>query len=444
MFDSLTKKLSAAFSSLAGRGKITASDLEGALREIKLALLEADVALPVVKSLLAKVEAENLGEKKIGGVKAAEQIIKAVNDELVSLLKPVTPSAPIENAKIIMMVGLNGGGKTTTSAKLAKLLIGRHNRRVLLASADVYRPQAREQLAILAGRAGADSLHIEDKSPAAIAKDAVAKSKDYDVLILDTAGRMGIDEELMSELKELYKIAKPDEVLLSLDAQAGQDAVNVAKAFALDVPLSGIVMTRADGDARGGAALSMKAATGTPVRFLGTGEKLEDIDEFVPERIAGRILGMGDIVSLVEKAQEKISEDEAKAMAEKMFSGSFTLDDMLSQLRSIKKLGSVGSIMKLIPGLGGMAEKLSGAGVDDNMLKRHEAMLLSMTPKERANPEIILAGRKKRIAAGAGASVADVERLLKGYEKSKAMMSQMKKFGGLKGMMDMMKAAPQE
>jgi len=444
MFDSLTKKLSAAFSSLAGRGKITASDLEGALREIKLALLEADVALPIVKDLLAKVGAENLGEKKIEGVKAAEQIVKAVNDELVALLKPTAPPAPMENAKIIMMVGLNGGGKTTTGAKLAKLLKDKHNRRVLLASTDVYRPQAREQLAILAGRAGADSLHIEDRGPAAIAKDAIAKSKDYDVLILDTAGRMGIDEELMAELKELYKIAKPDEVLLSLDALAGQDAINVAKAFAAAVPLSGIVMTRADGDARGGAALSMKAATGTPVRFLGTGEKLEDIDEFVPERIAGRILGMGDIVSLVEKAQEKISEDEAKAMAEKMFSGSFTLDDMLSQLRSIKKLGSLGSIMKLIPGMGSMAEKLSGAGVDDNMLKRQEAMLLSMTPKERANPEIILAGRKKRIAAGAGASVADVEKLLKGYGKSKAMMAQMKGLGGLKGMMDMMKAGPQE
>jgi len=440
MFDSLTKKLSAAFSNLAGRGKISSADLESALREIKLALLEADVALPIVKDLIAKVGAESLGEKKIEGVKAAEQIVKTVHDALVKLLSPDTPPAAIENAKIVMLVGLNGSGKTTTAAKLAKLLVEKKAKRVLLASTDIVRPQAREQLAILAARTGADSLAIEDKTPAAITKDALAKAKNYDVLILDTAGRMGIDEELMKELSELYKIARPDEVFLSVDALAGQDAINVAKAFAAAVPLSGIIMTRADGDARGGAALSMKSATSAPVRWLGIGEKLEDLDEFVPDRIAGRILGMGDIVSLVEKAQEKISEAEAEAMAEKMFSGQFTLNDMLAQLQSVKKLGSVGSIMKFIPGLGGMADKLQSAGMNDNMLKRQEAMLLSMTKRERAEPAIILAGRKKRIAAGAGVSVADVEKLLKGYEKTKAVMAQMNKLGGLKGMMSMLKA----
>jgi signal recognition particle subunit SRP54 len=445
MFDSLSKKLSRTFEHIMGRDKIRESDVRAAAREIRIALLEADVALPVVKELLSRIEEQAVGRGVLDDVSPANQIVKIVNDELVGLLGSAGKGLELSGKApaVVMMVGLNGSGKTTTSAKLAKLLREKDGKKVLLASTDVYRPQAREQLSILAGRAGVDVLPIiEAENPAGIARRAlkVAKEGGYDVLIIDTAGRLHVDEELMREAREIGKIVGPAETLLSVDALAGQDGINVARAFNDALGLTGIVMTRVDGDARGGVAISMRAATGVPIKFLGSGEKLEDLEAFHPDRIAGRILGMGDIVSLVEKAQEKIDKDEAKELAERMFSGQFTFDDMLAQFRQMKKLGSVKGIMKFIPGIGGMAEKMQAAGMNDDTLKRQEAMILSMTQRERREPSVILLGRKKRIAAGAGVSVSDVDRLLKQHQKTKAAMEEMQKMGGLKGLMRMMKS----
>ena len=442
MFESLTKKLSGVFERLGLKNKISEGDVRDALREIKIALLEADVALDVAKEILARVEDKAVGSARLKGVDAASQIIKIVSDELEAMLGG-GEARDIAAARVILMVGLNGGGKTTTSAKLAKLLCEKHGKKVLLASLDAYRPQAKEQLATLAERAGAAALAAADEKPLATLKRALAAAKDYDALILDSAGRTGVDEELMSELRAIAKEARPDEVLLAVDALTGQDSVNIARAFNGAVPLTGIIMTRAEGDARGGAAISMKHAAGAPVRFVGVGEKLDDLEVFHADRMASKILGMGDIVSLVEKAEGQISEDEAKAMAEKMFSGDFTLSDMLAQMRQMKKLGSISGIVKFIPGLGGMAEKLAAAGVNDDMMKRQEAIILSMTPRERQAPELVLASRKKRIAAGAGVAVAEVEKLLKNFEKSRAMMARVRQMGGMEGLMEMMKNTPQ-
>jgi signal recognition particle subunit SRP54 len=432
-----------AFESLGSRGKITGGDVEDALREVKIALLEADVSFPLVKDLLARIGEQAVGQKVVDGVSPADQIVKIVNDELIRVLGEKNESLDLSGKKpaVILMAGLNGGGKTTTTAKIAKWLYEKDKLKILLASIDVYRPQAREQLAVLGERAGVDTLPIiEDEKPLDIARRAMKAAAAYDVLIVDTAGRVHVDDAMMKEISDIKKIVSPSEILLSVDALTGQDGVNVAKAFDGALGLSGIVMTRVDGDARGGAAISMRAATGVPIKFLGSGEKLDDFEAFYPERIASRILGMGDIVSLVEHAQSKIDEDEAKALAERMFSGRFTFDDMLAQFRQMKKLGSVKGIMKFIPGIAGMAEKLQSAGMNDDAVKRQEAMILSMTPKERRDPSIILAGRKKRIAAGSGAGLAEVEKLLKHYQKTKAMMEQMQKMGGLAGMMKMVES----
>jgi signal recognition particle subunit SRP54 len=442
MFESLSKKLMRAFESLGSRGKITESDVEEALREIKIALLEADVSFPLVKDLLARISEQAVGQKVIADVSPANQIVKIVNDELVRSLGPDDAGLKLDGKKpvVILMAGLNGSGKTTTSAKLAKYMKDK-GLRALVASTDVYRPQAREQLAILAERAGVESLPIiENEKPLEIARRALKAAVGHDALVLDTAGRVHVDSAMMDEISAIAKIAAPVEVLLAVDALTGQDGVNVAKAFDDAIGLTGIVMTRIDGDARGGAALSMKWATEVPIKFLGSGEKLDDLEVFHPDRIASRILGMGDIVSLVETAQAKIDEGEAKALAERMFSGQFTFDDMLAQLRQMKKLGSIKGIMKFIPGISGMAEKLQAAGMNDEGVKRQEAMILSMTPKERRQPDVILAGRKKRIAAGAGVATADVEKLLKQYQKTKSAMEQMNKMGGLKGLMQMAKS----
>lgn len=445
MFESLSKKLLKTLDYIRGKDKLNEIDVENALREIKIALLEADVSLNVVKDLMGRIKDKAVGQKIIEDVSPSQQVVKIVNDELVSLLGEKNESLKLNDGKlsVILMAGLNGSGKTTTTAKLAKLLHDKDSKKVLLASADVYRPQAREQLQTLAQKIGVDSLDIvADEKPLDIVKRAlkVANASNYDVLFIDTAGRVSIDDDMMKEIVEIKKLSLPDEILLCVDSLMGQDGVNVATAFNDAIGLTGIVMTRVDGDARGGSAISMHYITGVPIKFLGSGEKPEDLELFFPDRIASRILGMGDIVSLVEQAQAKIDENEAKALTERMLNGQFNFNDMLSQFRQVKKLGSIGGIMKFLPGIGGLTEKLQMAGINDNMMKRQEAIILSMTKKERLNPDILLMGRKKRIAKGAGVSLSDVEKLIRQYQKTKQMMDQMHKMGGLKGLMQMAKS----
>ena len=445
MFESLSKKLLKTLDYIRGKDKLSESDVENALREIKIALLEADVSLNVVKDLMGRIKDKAVGQKIIEDVSPSQQVVKIVNDELVSLLGEKNESLKLNDGKlsVILMAGLNGSGKTTTTAKLAKLLHDKDSKKVLLASADVYRPQAREQLQTLAQKIGVDSLDIvADEKPLDIVKRAlkVANASNYDVLFIDTAGRVSIDDDMMKEIVEIKKLSLPDEILLCVDSLMGQDGVNVATAFNDAIGLTGIVMTRVDGDARGGSAISMHYITGVPIKFLGSGEKPEDLELFFPDRIASRILGMGDIVSLVEQAQAKIDENEAKALTERMLNGQFNFNDMLSQFRQVKKLGSIGGIMKFLPGIGGLTEKLQMAGINDNMMKRQEAIILSMTKKERLNPDILLMGRKKRIAKGAGVSLSDIEKLIRQYQKTKQMMDQMHKMGGLKGLMQMAKS----
>lgn len=445
MFESLSKKLLKTLDYIRGKDKLSESDVENALREIKIALLEADVSLNVVKDLMGRIKDKAVGQKIIEDVSPSQQVVKIVNDELVSLLGEKNESLKLNDGKlsVILMAGLNGSGKTTTTAKLAKLLHDKDSKKVLVASADVYRPQAREQLQTLAQKIGVDSLDIvADEKPLDIVKRAlkVANASNYDVLFIDTAGRVSIDDDMMKEIVEIKKLSLPDEILLCVDSLMGQDGVNVATAFNDAIGLTGIIMTRVDGDARGGSAISMHYITGVPIKFLGSGEKPEDLELFFPDRIASRILGMGDIVSLVEQAQAKIDENEAKALTERMLNGQFNFNDMLSQFRQVKKLGSIGGIMKFLPGIGGLTEKLQMAGINDNMMKRQEAIILSMTKKERLNPDILLMGRKKRIAKGAGVSLSDVEKLIRQYQKTKQMMDQMHKMGGLKGLMQMAKS----
>lgn len=445
MFESLSKKLLKTLDYIRGKDKLSEIDVENALREIKIALLEADVSLNVVKDLMGRIKDKAVGQKIIEDVSPSQQVVKIVNDELVSLLGEKNESLKLNDGKlsVILMAGLNGSGKTTTTAKLAKLLHDKDSKKVLLASADVYRPQAREQLQTLAQKIGVDSLDIvADEKPLDIVKRAlkVANASNYDVLFIDTAGRVSIDDDMMKEIVEIKKLSLPDEILLCVDSLMGQDGVNIATAFNDAIGLTGIVMTRVDGDARGGSAISMHYITGVPIKFLGSGEKPEDLELFFPDRIASRILGMGDIVSLVEQAQAKIDENEAKALTERMLNGQFNFNDMLSQFRQVKKLGSIGGIMKFLPGIGGLTEKLQMAGINDNMMKRQEAIILSMTKKERLNPDILLMGRKKRIAKGAGVSLSDVEKLIRQYQKTKQMMDQMHKMGGLKGLMQMAKS----
>ena len=434
IFEALTDKLSAAFSKITSRGVLNEKDIDEAMREIRVALLEADVSLPVVKDFIAKVKVEALGEKVVKSVQPGQMVIKIVHDELVKLLgseegcglnfQAVPPVS-------ILMVGLQGSGKTTTSAKLANKL--KNKKKVLLVSLDVYRPAAQEQLAHLAGQIGVDCLPVvKGEKPEAITKRALSEAKKggYDVVILDSAGRLQIDQELMDEVKEVKKIANPTEVLLVADAMIGQEACNVAKEFNEQIGITGLVLTRIDGSARAGAALSMKMVANAAIKFLGTGEKIEEFEEFHPERLAGRILGQGDVVSLVEKAMEKVDHQEAEKMAKKMMKGKFDLEDMLGQLRQIQKLGSIGSIMGLIPGLSKFKNQIEQAGAD-GLVKKQEAIILSMTRAERANPDIIKASRKKRIAMGAGVEVHEVNKLLKSYEQMSTVMKKMGKMGGM-------------
>ncbi|MDR1207133.1 MAG: signal recognition particle protein [Rickettsiales bacterium] len=440
MFDNLTRRLSTTFAKLSGRTHLTADMLDDALSEIRIALLEADTALPVVKKILADIREKAIGEKIIDNVRPAEQIAKIVYDELVNILDGTENKSQITDHKsqIIMLVGLQGTGKTTTAGKLA-LHYKKLGKSVLLASTDIYRPSAREQLEMLAAQVGVDSLPIiADEKPINIAKRALSSQ---DVIIIDTAGRLHIDEQLMQELRELQSLLNPTDILLTADAMAGQESLNIAREFNNQLGITGLVMTRADGDARGGAVLSMKMETGAPVMWVGTGEKLADLELFYPDRVASRILGMGDVVSFVEKAQEHISEKDAENMMTKMFSGNFDLNDMLNQIKQIKKMGSIGGLLKLIPGIGAMAGALKDKATD-SAINKQMAIIQSMTPRERARPEIIFAARKSRIAAGAGVSLREVEQMLKNYERMRAQIKQLSSFGSPTQLMEMMRNMP--
>ena len=444
MFEALGNRLTGVFDKLRRRGALTDNDVQEALREVRVALLEADVALPVVKDLVNRVRDRAVGQEVIRSVSPAQQVIKIVNDALVEALgggegddgkRGIDLNAPAPVA--ILMVGLQGSGKTTTSGKIALRLRTRERKKVLLASLDVHRPAAQLQLQQLSERAEVTCLPIiAGQRPREIAERAmdVAKRELYDVVILDTAGRLSIDEVLMAEVAEVKSLVRPHETLLVVDAMTGQDAVNTARAFNEKVGVTGVVMTRVDGDARGGAALSMRAVTGAPIKLLGAGEKLDALEDFHPDRIANRILGMGDIVSLVERAAETIDQAEAEKLAKKMQKGSFDLEDYAQQLKQINKMGSLSGILGMLPGVGKMKAQIENANLDQSMLKRQAAIISSMTPKERRMPDLLKASRKRRIAAGSGTTVQEVNRLLKQFDDMSAMMKRMNKMGQ-KGMM---------
>ncbi|NMJ39978.1 signal recognition particle protein [Roseomonas sp. JC162] len=444
MFEALSSKLNGVFDRLRRRGALSEADVTEALREVRVALLEADVALPVVRDLVNKVRERAVGQEVLRSVSPAQQVIKVVNDALVEALgggasddgkRGIDLNAPAPVP--ILMVGLQGSGKTTTSGKIALRLRTREKKKVLLASLDVHRPAAQLQLQTLAQQAEVTSLPIvPGQTPIQIAARAmdVARRELYDVVVLDTAGRLAIDEALMEEVAQVKLATNPHETLLVVDAMTGQDAVNTAKAFHEKVGVTGIVMTRIDGDARGGAALSMRAVTGAPIKLLGAGEKLDALEDFHPDRIASRILGMGDIVSLVEKAAATIDQDEAEKLAARMQKGQFTLEDYASQLKQIGKMGSLQGILGMLPGVGKIKQQLNDANLDTSILKRQAAIISSMTPRERRAPDLIKASRKKRIAAGSGTSVQEVNKLLKQFDDMSAMMKRMNKLGQ-KGLM---------
>ena len=435
MFDNLKDKLQDVFSTLGKRGALREADVDAALREVRLALLDADVALPVVKSFIAKVREGAVGADVLKSVRPDQQVIKLVNDALVEVLGgDAQPLATAVNPPaVILMAGVQGSGKTTTAGKLALRLRSRERKKVMLASLDVTRPAAREQLRMLGEQAEVGVLpEVDKESPVQIAKRALqaARLQAYDVLILDTAGRVSVDESLMAELRDIKQAAEPHEVLLVADALTGQDAVNTAKAFHESVGVTGIALTRLDGDARGGAALSMRHITGCPIKLVGVGEKQDALEDFDPARMAGRILDMGDVVALVEKAAETIEADEAERIARRMAKGQFDMNDFLAQIRQLQKMGGLGGLMGMLPGIGKMQKQIAAAGIDDSMIKRQEAIILSMTKKERVSVGLLNASRRKRIAAGSGTSVQEVNRLVKQYQDMARMM---KKMGGKGG-----------
>jgi len=440
MFDSLSNRLSDVFDRLRRRGALGEEDVAAALREIRIALLEADVALPVVKDFVNAVREKALGQEVLRSVTPAQMVIKIVHDHLVETLGADQSGALNLNAVppvVVLMVGLQGSGKTTTAAKLARLLKTRERKKVLLASLDVQRPAAQEQLAVLGRQIEVPSLPIvAGERPVAIAKRAVdvGKREGYDVVILDTAGRLHIDEPLMQEVAAVRDAVAPTESLLVADAMTGQDAVNVAKSFAERVGITGIVLTRVDGDARGGAALSMRAVTGQPIKFMGVGEKLDALEAFHAERVAGRILGMGDVVGLVEKAAETVDQEEAEKLARKLQKGGFDLDDLAAQLKQLRKMGGMGGVMGMLPGVNKIKKQLDEAKLDESLLKRQEAIIGSMTKAERRNPKLLDGSRRRRIAAGSGTTVPEINRLLKQYQDMAQMMKRMNKLGK-KGLM---------
>jgi signal recognition particle subunit SRP54 len=434
MFDTLSDRLGSVFDRLRGRGALNEGDVRSAMREVRVALLEADVALPVARDFVDQVTEKAVGQEVLRSVTPGQMVVKYVHDALVETLGSETAelNLNVTPPAVIMMVGLQGSGKTTTTAKLAKRLSERERKRVLMASLDVARPAAQEQLAVLGRQANVDTLPIvAGQQPVDIAKRALhsAKLQGYDIVMLDTAGRLHVDEELMGEMKTVAAASNPTETLLVVDALTGQDAVNVAKGFAGEVDLSGVILTRMDGDARGGAALSMRAVTGKPIKFAGVGEALDKLEAFHPERVAGRILGMGDVVSLVERAAETIQVEEAEKLAAKMAKGKFDLDDLWAQLRQMQRMGGLGALAGMMPGLKGMKGAMDKAQ-DDKALVHMEAMLSSMTARERAKPELINAKRKIRVAKGSGTTVQEINKLLKMHQEMATAMKRLKKMGG--------------
>ncbi|MEQ1499367.1 MAG: signal recognition particle protein [Novosphingobium sp.] len=444
MFDALSDRLGTVFDRLRGRGALNEQDVRDAMREVRIALLEADVALPVVRRFIDTVTEKAIGQNVLRSVTPGQQVVKIVSDELTEMLGGDIP-AELDLAAappvVIMMVGLQGSGKTTTTAKLAKLLKEKQGKKVLMASLDVNRPAAQEQLKVLGEQVNVLTLPIvAGQQPTEIAARAVqsAKLQAIDVLLLDTAGRLHVDQQLMDEMQAVSGIAAPKEVLLVVDALTGQDAVNVAQAFSAQVPLTGVVLTRMDGDARGGAALSMRHVTGQPIKFAGTGEKLDAIEPFNPARVAGRILGMGDVVSIVERAAEAIEQADAERMAARMAKGQFDMTDLAEQLRNMRKMGGIGALAGMMPGMKKAKAAMDSSGMDDRVLVRMEAIIGSMTPKERTRPELLNAKRKIRIAKGAGMQVQDVNKLIKMHQEMGTAMKRLKKMGGLKGLAGML------
>lgn len=439
MFESLSERLGGVFDKLRGRGALSENDVRAAMREVRVALLEADVALPVVRKFVEDVTEQAVGSQVLKSVTPGQQVVKIVHDALVAMLGAdaseleldVTPPA------VVMMVGLQGSGKTTTTAKIAKRLTEKGRKKVLMASLDVNRPAAQEQLAVLGTQTSVATLPVvAGQQPVDIAKRALqaAKLQGFDVLMLDTAGRLHVDQALMDEMKAVASVSTPTEILLVVDALTGQDAINVAQNFSDQVALTGVVLTRMDGDARGGAALSMRAVTGKPIKFVGTGEKLDGIEQFQPQRVAGRILGMGDVVSLVERAAETIQADEAEAFAKKLAKGQFDLNDLRSQLNQMRRMGGLGALASMLPGVKQVKQAMASGAADDKVLIRMDAILSSMTPKERTKPELLNAKRKIRVAKGSGTTVQDVNKLLKMHQDMSTAMKRLKKMGGLKGL----------
>jgi len=439
MFDNLTDRLSGIFDKLKKRGALKETDVEEALREVRVALLEADVALPVVKDFIAAVKEKAVGQDVIRSVTPGQMVVKVVHDELIAMLGTEGTEINLGGnpPAAILMVGLQGSGKTTTSAKLGLRLTKREKKTVMMASLDVYRPAAQQQLLTLGDQTGVKTMApVLGEQPVAIAKRAMetGRREGADVVILDTAGRLHIDQELMAEVAQIRDVAKPVETLLVSDAMTGQDAVNVAREFNEKVGVTGIVLTRVDGDARGGAALSMRSVTGAPIKFLGTGEKIEALEGFQADRIAGSILGMGDVVGLVEKAAEVVEQEDAERVAKKLMKGQFTLEDMAEQLSQIRKMGSLEGLLGMFPGAQKVKSQIAEANLDDKLIARQEAIILSMTPAERRNPKVLNGSRRRRIAAGSGTSVPEVNRVLKQFKQMSAMMKKAGKMGK-KGLM---------
>ena len=433
MFKNLSERLSGIFEKLKSRGSLTESDVDAALREVRIALLEADVSLEVVKEFLEKAKKKAVGSKIVKSVSPSQMVIKVVNDTLKEILGEKEEPINLKSVPpvIILMVGLQGSGKTTTSAKIAKKLKDKNNKKVLMSSLDVQRPAAQEQLETLGKQVDVNAVEIiKGESPVKIAKRSLeqAKKEGFDVLILDTAGRLQIDDELMSEVKNVSKEVSPSEILLVSDAMIGQESVNVAKEFNNKLKLTGIILTRLDGDARGGAALSMRSVTGCPIKLIGVGEKMEALEVFHPDRIANRILGMGDVVSLVEEASETIKKEDAEKLDKKIKDGHFSLDDLSKQLGQMKKLGGIKGILAKLPGANKIQDQMNKANIDDKVILKQQAIISSMTYEEKNNHKIIHASRKKRIAAGSGTSVQEVNKLLKQYH---TMLKMMKKYGNM-------------
>lgn len=438
MFSGLTQRLTAVFDKLNQRGVLREADVEAALRDIRIALLEADVALPVVKQVIEQVRLQAVGETVIKSTTPGQMVVKIVHDQILSMLgEAVSLNLQAQLPIPFLMVGLQGSGKTTSTAKIAHRLQQRYGKKTLMASLDTQRPAAQQQLAILGQQIKVDTLPIiSGQQPLDIARRAlqVAKLSGYDVVMLDTAGRLHIDEELMQEVTAIKDLTKPAEILLVADSMTGQDAIKIAQSFQKALPLTGIVLTRMDGDARGGAALSMRQVTSCPIKLMGVGEKIADLEEFYPDRIASRILGMGDIVSLVEKAAQTIEKEEAEILTARMQKGQFDLNDLAKQLEQLGKMGGIGSVLKMLPGMGKLQEKLADHKIDEKQILHQKAIISSMTKMERKNPDLIKASRKQRIAKGSGTSVQEINRLLKQFQEMQRMMKLLGKSGS-KGLM---------